>query len=183
MISGALLLLGMGGNPEMQDAKAVVALAEKVIASVPQPQWVMKRSGKWLAMKKPTDHLVRDQWDLKVSMLASILHRKGQFTFVEITKSSPSGDWMETHSHVFYPSGQLARVALSYQRIDYGGQAVTRWFGRTGKPLLREEQSFSGSGEEDNSPRAVEISKEFKMGSAPYFSHVNKIPFKNLIKL
>lgn len=183
MLCAAFVLLGQTAASPSSEAEKFVAATKKGLESSTLPTtWVMKKSGRWSKMKTNEAHLTKDgMWDDKVSLVVSIIHAKKQFTVVGETAGSSSGDVFDFTQSYYWPDGKLACVEYRSARIDYGGQTLTRWFDRSGKPVKRVEAALDGEGVETTKPEAVKISKEFALGARPFVTTYAKQPFAMLV--
>ena len=182
MLSAVLIVLGQPAQSPAAEAEKLVATAKSVLENSVQPTtWVMKKSGRWSKMKTNEAHLTKDgMWDDKVSLVVSVTHAKKQFIVVGETAGSSSGDVFDFTQSYYWPDGKLACVEYRAARIDYGGQTLTRWFDRSGKPVKRVEAALDGESQVTTAPEAVKISKEFALGSRPFVTTYAKQPFAKL---
>lgn len=182
MLSAVLLVLGQPAKSPAAEAEKLVATAKSVLEkSSPPTTWVMKKSGKWSKMMNENAHLSKEgMWDDKVSLVVSVIHVKKQFTVVGETAGSSSGDVFDFTQSYYWPDGKLACVEYRVARIDYGGQTLTRWFDRSGKPVKKVETALDGESQQTTAPEAVKISKEFALGSRPFVATYAKQPFAKL---
>lgn len=182
MLSAVLIVLAQPAKSPSAEAEKLVSTAKSVIEKSTLPTtWVMKKSGKWSKMKNENAHLTKEgMWDDKVSLVVSVAHAAKQFIVVGSTAGSSSGDVFDFTQSYYWPDGKLACVEYRAARIDYGGQTLTRWFDRSGKPVKKVEAALDGESQETTAPTAVKISKEFALGSRPFVTTYAKQPFAKL---
>jgi hypothetical protein len=66
----------------------------------------------WQRMAGDEDHLADGEWS--VISTAFYWRREKAFTFVAVSKSSPSGDWFSTGEYSYRADGTLARLLITY---------------------------------------------------------------------
>lgn len=164
--------------------KVTSAAADK---SMKSRQMFMLKGGAWTKMKKDSDHLdAGEMWRDDVESVA-FFWKLGKSSYLNITRSSPSGDWFHTTELSYRQDGSLAYANHTCSAFSPENGVVTREFSfdskgkTTGTAVsgtdMDGKQKYTGA----KLRALLEMEKMFGF-SLKRFMNAKKLPFAKLIK-
>ncbi len=120
--SAALLasLAAVSSPDTIREARALAAKAQTFAlkTSSPKQMFMEGKGGQegWQRMAGDEDHLTNSVWD--VASTAYYWKDAKAFTYVAVSKSSPSGDWYSMGYYAYRPDGTLARLLITYSAFS-----------------------------------------------------------------
>lgn len=143
-LAATILLAGI----QSTEAKSAAKLA-KDLAAYAEDQGaktyksyllVTKPKNLWKASTKVDEQLDQEgMWREDVAAVASIWKKSGLGTIVNITHSSPSGDWFATEEYAIRTNGQFAQGVVQFSSFNpfEFRKTETRLFSKSGKLLSK----------------------------------------------